>query len=381
VTAGAGHLAAAAALEEAWRTARPRDLVENLDLLAFASVFQKKLFSDAYVKVASKVPELWGLVFDKTDDPKVVRGLTRLRRLLPSRSRHRLSRLVRQTRPDVVLCTHPLPLETLGNLKEESVSPALDVPSTRSRASRFSHAKPFVVSVVTDFEAHAFWMEPRVDLYCVAADETKARLVARGARANDVVSTGIPISAKFSIRASARTVRKEWGLRNDLPVVLVLSGGFGMGPVGKILVELDKAQTRFQVLVVCGRNERLRRELSARDSGRPTQVVGFTTEMHKLMEVSDLIVSKSGGLTASEALASGTPLLILNPIPGQETANSDFLLEHGAAAKVNRIEDLPYRVEHLLGSKKLIEMTRSARALGRPDAAKAVCREVLSRLE
>jgi processive 1,2-diacylglycerol beta-glucosyltransferase len=103
--------------------------------------------------------------------------------------------------------------------------------------------------------------------------------------------------------------------------------------------------------------------------------------MHKLMEVSDLIVSKSGGLTASEALASGTPLLILNPIPGQETAYSDFLLEHGAAAKVNRIEDLPYRVEHLLGSKKLIEMTRSARALGRPDAAKAVCREVLSRLE
>jgi processive 1,2-diacylglycerol beta-glucosyltransferase len=101
--------------------------------------------------------------------------------------------------------------------------------------------------------------------------------------------------------------------------------------------------------------------------------------MHELMAVADLIITKPGGLTSSEALALGKPLFILNPIPGQEAANSDFLLEHGAAAKANRVEDLPYRIEQLLGTKKLVEMARAARALGRPNAARDVCAEVIKR--
>jgi processive 1,2-diacylglycerol beta-glucosyltransferase len=101
--------------------------------------------------------------------------------------------------------------------------------------------------------------------------------------------------------------------------------------------------------------------------------------MHELMAVADLLITKPGGLTSSEALALGKPLIILNPIPGQEAANSDFLLEHGAAAKVNRVEDLPYRIEQLLGSKKLAEMGRAAKALGRPEAARDIVSEVARR--
>jgi processive 1,2-diacylglycerol beta-glucosyltransferase len=102
--------------------------------------------------------------------------------------------------------------------------------------------------------------------------------------------------------------------------------------------------------------------------------------MHELMAVADLIVSKPGGLTTSEALALGKPLFILNPIPGQEAANSDFLLEHGAAAKVNRIEDLPFKLAELMGSRKLMDMARAARKLGHPDAAREVCCETAARL-
>jgi processive 1,2-diacylglycerol beta-glucosyltransferase len=235
------------------------------------------------------------------------------------------------------------------------------------------------VSVVTDFEAHALWMDTCVDLYCVAAEATKARLVARGAVPEDVVVTGIPISAKFSAKLNGKAVRKSLGLRDDLPVLLVPSGGFGMGPVGEILVQLDKVEQPFQTVVVTGRNEELRRELAAQDRKHPTQVLGFATNMHELMAVADLLITKPGGLTSSEALAMGKPLFILNPIPGQEAANSDFLLEHGAAVKVNRVEDLPYRIEQLLGTKKLAEMGRAALALGRPEAAGDVCREVLKR--
>lgn len=125
----------------------------------------------------------------------------------------------------------------------------------------------------------------------------------------------------------------------------------------------------------------MRRELAARDARHPTLVLGFATNMHELMAAADLLVSKPGGLTTSGALAMGRPLFILNPIPGQETANSDFLLERGAAHKANRVEDLPFRIEELLGSEQLAAMARAAKAPGQPGTATAVCRAILNRLE
>jgi processive 1,2-diacylglycerol beta-glucosyltransferase len=224
-------------------------------------------------------------------------------------------------------------------------------------------------------------MDNCVDLYCVAAEETKARLVARGAAAENIIATGIPISAKFSAKLDRESVRKRLGLRDDLPIILVLSGGFGMGPVAEILAELDKVGQQFQTMVVTGRNEELRRELAASERKHPTHVLGFASNMHELMAIADLIITKPGGLTSSEALAMSKPLFILNPIPGQEAANSDFLLERGAAVKINRVEDLPFRVERLLGTPKLAEMGVAAKALGRPNAAKAICEEVEKRVK
>ncbi|HTA31447.1 MAG TPA: glycosyltransferase, partial [Candidatus Cybelea sp.] len=116
------------------------------------------------------------------------------------------------------------------------------------------------------------------------------------------------------------------------------------------------------------------------DRSHPTHVLGFVNNMNELMAVSDLLITKPGGLTTSEALATGKPLFILNPIPGQEAANSDFLLERGAAAKVNRVDDLPFRLGQLLGSKKLTQMADAAKALGRPAAAADICRAVTERL-
>ena len=388
VTAGGGHLAAAAALEEAWRAVRPGDVVERVDLVKFFSPLHRKLHVEGYVKLVERAPELWGMIFAKTDNPTVARRLNRIQQLFPGRSRERFTRFVKQFRPDVVLCTHYAPLEVLGSMNVSGARPsAVVAPAPLARAAVPHAARresapgitPLVVSIVTDFEAHALWMDPVVALYCVAAEATKARLVARGATAASVVATGIPIAAKFSAKLNTQVVRRALGLRDDLPVVLVLSGGFGMGPVGKILRELDQVTSAFQTLVVCGRNEALRCGLAAEDRQHPTHVLGFATNMHELMAVADLIITKPGGLTASEALALGKPLFILDPIPGQEAANSDFLLERGAAVKVNRVEDLPYRVAQLLGSQKLGAMAKAAKALGRMKAAEAICREVLKR--
>jgi processive 1,2-diacylglycerol beta-glucosyltransferase len=390
VTAGGGHVAAAAALNETWRALRPEDEVDQVDLVKFFSPLHRKIVSDGYVKLVAHAPELWGMMFAKTDKPKMARRLNRIKGLFPSKSRDLFTRYLRQFAPDAVLCTHYLPLESLARMKTDAAARRNKLAGAKARSRGGEEAPaspnpaagghgPFVVSIVTDFEAHALWMEPCVDLYCVAAPETKARLLARGAEADKVLATGIPVSARFSAKIDAREVRKGMGLRDDLATLLVLSGGFGMGPVGEILTELDKVPQAFQSVVVTGRNEELRRDLAALDRKHPTHVLGYTTNMHELMSVADLIISKPGGLTSSEALALGKPLFILNPIPGQEAANSDFLLERGAAAKVNRVEDLPYRLEQLLGAKKLAGMARAAKALGRPHAAAEICREVVRR--
>jgi len=361
VTAGAGHLQAAAALEEAWRAARPGDVVEKVDLLDYVSLLQRRVYVQGYVKLVEHAPELWGMVFKKTDNPALLRKVARFRRGFAERTNKKFVKHLKAFKPDAVICTHYLPVEIMAHLERKGFN-------------------PMTVCVVTDFEAHALWMEQAVDLYCVAAPETKSSLVARGARPENVVVTGIPIAAKFSGLQNLTAARRNLGLRDDLPVLLVLGGGFGMGPVARILFALDKIEREFQTLVVAGRNEKLRRDLACRDYRHPTRVLGFATNMHELMAVADLIVSKPGGLTTSEALALGKPLFILNPIPGQEAANSDFLLEHGAAAKVNRIEDLPFKLEELIGSKKLKDMARAARKLGHPSAALEVCRETAARL-
>ncbi len=389
-TAGGGHLAAASAIEDAWRTLRPHDSVEKLDLVKFYSTLHRKIHADGYEKIVEHAPELWGMLFSKTDDPKVVARLNKLGRTFTGPSGLRLERHIKRTKPDVVICTHYGIVAVLDRMWEKNQSPRSrrreeaesrenpDAPSASS--PRRLQDGPFVVSVVTDFEAHALWMGDSVNLYCVAAAATCARLSARGATAANMAVTGIPISNKFANPVVARDVRARMGLRDDQPVVLLLGGGFGWGPISETLAELDKVEARFQTVVVCGRNADLRREVAAQDRKHPTHVLGFVSNMNELMAVSDLVITKPGGLTTSEALASGLPMVVINPIPGQEAANSDFLLQAGAAIKVNRIEEMSIRVGELLGTKKLAAMAKAARAVGHPTAARNVCDEVLRRI-
>jgi len=293
VTAGGGHLQAAAALEEAWSAAFPHDELKKVDLLDFVPRLQKKVYAEGYVKLVEHAPDLWAMVFKKTDNPQLVRKLTNFRRRYARLTNHGFVRFLEGFEPDAVLCTHYLPAEIMGHLK--------------AKAAKQKVRSPLTVCTVTDFEAHSLWMEEAVGLYCVAAEETKASLVARGARPEDVVVTGIPIAAKFSLPLDPPSIRRRYGLRDDLPTLLVLGGGFGMGPVAEILGALDKVGKEFQTLVVAGRNVELRRELAAQDHVHPTHVLGFVTNMHELMAVADLIVTKPGGLTTSEALADATP--------------------------------------------------------------------------
>jgi processive 1,2-diacylglycerol beta-glucosyltransferase len=366
VTAGAGHLQAAIALEEAWKARRPEDQVRRIDVLDYTPRLYRKIYVKGYLKLIEHAPELYAMMFKKTDNPARIRELTKFRRQSARMTAARFVRDMIAFKPDVFIAPHYLPLEILGGVQSRR---------------RFADVDPFTVCIVTDFEAHALWMESCVDLYCVAAEETKARLLARGAAENAVAVTGIPVAEKFTRRVDQAAIRHTLGLDSKIRTLLVLGGGFGIGPVAEIIAELDKTDSQFQMIVVCGKNEALRRTLAALQTRHSICVLGFVTNMHELMAVSDLILTTPGGLTTSEALAMGKPLLILSPIPGQEAANSDFLLEHGAAAKVNCLEDLPYKVRQLLDPRKLADKARAARLLGKPSAALDICAEIIDRLE
>ncbi|MEO6035422.1 MAG: hypothetical protein ABIQ35_09225, partial [Verrucomicrobiota bacterium] len=212
VTAGGGHLAAAAALEELWKKMRPTDAVECVDVLKFAGKLQRKLYTETYVKIVEHIPELYAMAFKKTDDPGQLQRMGNLRRAFARGTNAGFVRHLKSFKPDVVLCTHYLPLEILCHPKDSDKT-----------------GSPFTVCVVTDFEAHAFWLEPPAQFYCVAAEQTRESLVARGLKPENIEVTGIPISAKFSEPVSALGVRKRFGLRDDMPTLLVLGGGFGMG--------------------------------------------------------------------------------------------------------------------------------------------------------
>ena len=394
VTAGAGHLQAAVALEEAWRALRPDDEVRRVDVLDYTPRWYRKIYVKGYLKLIEHAPELYAMVFKKTDNPARIKELTKFRRRSSRLMAAKFVKELVEFAPEVVLSPHYLPLEILGGVlasrrlrkklgaaQVEAIAlrPQSAAPSRTRSASPATLPMPFITCIVTDFEAHALWMEPCVNLYCVAAPATKARLVARGANDTDVQVTGIPIAAKFSARVDGGEMRAQFGFKAGVPTLLVLGGGFGMGPVREILAELDKIDRVLQIIVVCGKNEKLRVQVAAAPQRHATQVLGFATNMHELMAASDLILTKPGGLTTSEALAMGKPLLILNPIPGQEAANSDFLLEQGAAVKVNCVEDLPFKITTLLDSKKLAQMARAARGLGQPRAAAEICRAAMQR--
>jgi processive 1,2-diacylglycerol beta-glucosyltransferase len=261
---------------------------------------------------------------------------------------------------DLIVNTHFLPAEIVAALRRQG---ALKVPQA---------------TVVTDIDAHRFWAQSPCERYFVASEEAALALRRWGAPLDRISVTGIPIDPVFSRLPSRRASLAEHGLMGNRPVVLQLSGGSGLGPIEEAYDALLRVETPIDLVVVAGRNREARYKLLRRmvPSRHRARVLGFTDRMHELMRAADLIVSKPGGLTVSEALACGTPMAIFNPIPGQESRNGDFLLENGAAIKVNAAAALSGKVTALLeDSIKLARLRENAVKLGRPVAAFDVARE------
>jgi processive 1,2-diacylglycerol beta-glucosyltransferase len=248
---------------------------------------------------------------------------------------------------DVIVNTHFLPAAMIASLRKK-------------RAMRTPH-----MTVTTDFETHRLWVNQPCEHYTTATEEGAAYLRHWGVAAEDISVTGIPIHPVFA-QLKARPKR-------DRPVVLQLAGGFGVGPIEEIFRGIVEVQTPIDLIVVTGKNAAAKKKLDSVAMGlgrHRAEILGFTDQMDELMARADIVVSKPGGLTTSETLARGAAMVVVNPIPGQESRNSDFLLENGAAIKINNLPTLAMKLEALLRDpSRLQQLKDNARRIGRPQAA------------
>lgn len=259
--------------------------------------------------------------------------------------------------PDAIISTFPVAGGVVADIKQE---------------------RPMVAAtVITDFGVHRAWLHPSTDLYFVACKEVREDLVVRGIQWNRVVVSGIPVDAKFGVKAEKSEARRRLGLA-DRFTALVTSAAGTASDIRQIAGELGGSG--IQVLAVTGRNARLFRRLEPLGEEMDlVRVFGYREDMDTMMAASDLLVGKAGGLTVSEALATGLPLIIYNPVPGQEMYNVDFLVNYGAGLWARDSDDVVEKVRFLAAHPtRLGQMAENADTLGRPEAVQAIAERVLA---
>jgi len=364
-SAGAGHMRAAEAVQKAIAQRRPDAAVRHVDVLSLATPAFRRVYGQGYVDFVNSAPEVVGAVFDRTNRAAPHPAARKFGSLLQRSQLRRFEDLVIESNPDLIIHTHFLPAELCERLRQK-------------RKWTGPHAV-----VVTDYDVHRFWLCSGIDRYFVSRAENIEVLTRLGEPREKVSVTGIPIDPEFSVASNVTALRRKHEVSADRPLVLVLSGGFGVGPVAELATSLAGALTSAQMVVVAGRNEVLKDRIgkATAEFRSRVRVIGFTTEMREWMALADLIVTKPGGLTTSEALACGVPMVVTFPIPGQETRNATMLYEEGAAISGESPATVAWRVSQLLAnSDRLTSMRANARRLGRPNAAFDVADQALALL-
>ena len=296
-----------------------------------------------YLAALKFIPDLYDRIYKFADGRKVgvsTRFLSSALMYLP------FARLLKKFQPDVVICTHPFPLAAASLWK-------------------FLHAKSaekfLLAAVLTDYSLHEIWIYGEVDAYFVATEEMRAKLAAHSRAGQKIFATGIPIDEKFS--AAQKTTDETH------TTILIMGGGLGLGSIEETLTELNKISLPLKILVVAGQNENLLVRLRRLKFNHPTEIFGYVTAVNELMSAADLLITKPGALTMTEAFAAELPLILHAPIPGPEALNAAYATAHGAAIAVGERKISAVVEELLRDPARLAEMKLNARKLSKPFAA------------
>ncbi len=358
-SAGNGHVRCGDALEKAFAADSRVEQVVHEDALKYTNKLFQNFYSKLYAELVKEAPTILGWVYRTTDEPwkgEAVR--TQLDRL----NTQPLIKFIKEFDPHITVCTHFMPSGIISHLIEKG------------------HLETQHSIVVTDLDCHAMWLSRIFHRYLVALEDTKIHLEALGLPAERITVTGIPIDPIFAEPIDRDEALNRYQLRPNLPTLLLSAGALGVGPTEIVVRRLLDLKTESQTIVICGRSEELRQQITDIVGGENPRfrILGYSDRMHELMQLSDLFIGKPGGLTTSEALATGLPMCIVSPIPGQEERNSDHLLEKGVAIKANELTTLPWKIDKLLSDpERLAKMRGNARAMGHPRAAHQVVQTLI----
>jgi processive 1,2-diacylglycerol beta-glucosyltransferase len=317
-----------------------------------------------YPKVIKKIPHIWRVVYDNQSFADATRDIMNfINRLYFAK----MERILKEYNPHAIICTQAAPCYVAASYKMQK-----------------GNGLP-LVAVITDYLVHPYWLlHECVDLYIVPTEEARETLVERGIPVGKIKEIGIPIDPKFKSSWDKLNRRSELGLSREVTTLLITGGSQGLIPVRKILRLVSQVNAPVQAIIVAGRNRKLWLRVKKVETkfAFTTKVLSYTESMDSLMDASDLIITKPGGLTCAEALAKGLPLIIVKPIPGQEERNGRYLIDQGAALGVNHLKDLPEVMEQLLLSPlKIEEMSRKAKSLARPKAAEEAATAIMELVE
>lgn len=352
LTKHSGHYAAAVAIDEAVRRLNGHVDTMLLDSFSHTNPVLSKVTLRAYLAALKAAPEIWEWMYD---NPEFKERTAKIRELLNRGSSKKLQRLLVDFQPDAVVCTQAFACGVIASWKR-----AMGIDS------------PALVGVLTDFVAHRYWAHEKVDLYVVPNDETKQTLISQGVPPERIEADGIPVDEKFLKPVDKMAVLKVLGLKPDLPKVLVMGGSLGLGPMKSVIRKLDKLPQPFDIIAVTGKNEELKDRLSrkGRKLRHHTTIFGFVENVCELMDIAEMVVTKPGGITTAEALVKQLPMIIINPIPGQEAKNTEFLLSRDVAVQAEDASDVMLYVDEFFRNpEKLRRMREAAKILGRPYAS------------
>ncbi|CAH8718334.1 UDP-N-acetylglucosamine--LPS N-acetylglucosamine transferase [Paenibacillus thiaminolyticus] len=305
---GTGHTQAAYALSVGIRQLAPEMQTRVMELGKFLNPTVAPLIFAAYRKTVSVSPKLVGMLYRKQYKKSLNRVTqSALHRIFYTQASH----VIRQLRPDAIVCTHPFPSIVVSRLKRAGI----DVP---------------LYTLITDYDAHGTWITPEVNKYLVSAPEVEQKLIQRGISPGQIIVTGIPVHPKFWQRCPQAEAQQRLGLK-PLPTVMLMGGGWGLALDEELLRYMTKYRDHIQLLLCMGSNEKAMQRIEQDPVFQHPniRIFGYTQEVSMLMDASDLLITKPGGMTCTEGMMKGIPMLFHAPIPGQEEENCDFFIEHG----------------------------------------------------
>ena len=363
---GGGHLSAARSIREYLENNYNNAEIQMVDCMEYISKTINKVTTKAYSEFAKLAPWAWGHIYKKSEKGIIAKISTDSNKLMA----YKLNKLLQEFSPDYVISTHPFSSQMCAYLKKKN------------------KAGFTLATVMTDYAPHDQWLlyPEEVDYFFVAHNGMRDALIGKGISKSKVYATGIPLSNKFLEHYNKKDILEEFGLKQGKKRILFFAGGeYGLGKskTFEILKTFAENFPNLQIIAIAGRNKDMKEKFDklVDDTSRheTIKILEYTNKVAELMSISDLVVTKPGGLTTTESLASGLPIIVINPIPCQEEENAEFLEQNGVAIWLKKEDNVKEVLENIFDNPdKMLDMKVKARLLAKKNSTQDICKIILN---